>query len=474
VRLTVQDIVQATEGTVVSVPETRGPWPGISGVSTDSRTLQPGDLFIPLRGPRVDGHAFIADAIRRGAAAALCARPVDGLPPGSLLIRVDDPLRALGRIARAYRRTLTLTVVGVTGSVGKTTTTQLCAAVLARQFTVAATREEWNAEIGVPLTLLALTPRHEVAVIEMAMRGLGQIAALVEMAAPSIGVVTAIGESHLEMLGTLENVARAKGELIAGLPPDGTAVLNRDDALVMGLARLCRGRVMTYGLAGPADVTATHIRFEPEGMAFRLVAGGVRADVRLPAWGRHNVANALAAAAVGLALGMDAEAVAFGAAAWSPPTMRLRPVRAGEMLILNDAYNSSPASVRAALDVLEEAGGDRRRIAVLGEMRELGPRSTDLHRAVGSDAARRRLTALLTVGPGARAIGDGAAADGMSGDRIMHAETVDEAADRLRRILRPGDIVLIKGSRALHMERIVEALVREPGQAETGRGKAEA
>ncbi len=430
----------------------------ISGVSTDSRTLQAGDLFVPLRGPRADGHDFIADAVRRGAAAALCARPVDGLPPGTVLIRVDDPLRALGRVARAYRRTLTVTVVGVTGSVGKTTTTQLCAAVLARRFTVAATQEDWNAEIGVPLTLLGLMPRHQVVVIEMAMRGSGQIAELVEIAAPSVGVVTSIGESHMEMLGSREDIARAKGELIAGLPPGGVAVLNRDDDLVAGLARLCRGRVITYGLAGPADVTAAHVRFEPEGMAFRLIAAGTRADVRLPAWGRHNVGNALAAAAVGLALGMDVETIAAGAASWSPPKMRLQPIRLGEILVINDAYNSSPTSVRAALDVLEEVGRGRRLIAVLGEMRELGPQSLDLHRAVGGDVARRHLAALLTVGHGAEAIGDGAAEAGMARDRIEHVATVEEAAGRLRALLRGGDVVLIKGSRAVRMEHIVDAL----------------
>ncbi len=465
-RMSLDEIISATGGRLLT-PDTRHLTPVISGVSTDSRTLRAGDLFVPLRGPRADGHDFITDAVRRGAAAALCARSVDGLPPRTVLIRVDDPLRALGRLARAYRRTLTVTVVGVTGSVGKTTTTQLCAAVLAGRFTVAATREDWNAEIGVPLTLLGLTPHHQVVVIEMAMRGPGQIAELVEIAAPSIGVVTSIGESHMEMLGSRENIALAKGELIAGLPPDGVAVLNRDDGLVVRLARLCRGRVITYGLAEPADVTASDVRFEPEGMAFHLVAAGTRTAVRLPVWGRHNVANALAAAAVGLALGMDAEMIAAGTASWSPPKMRLQPIRLGEILVINDAYNSSPTSMRAALDVLEEVGRGRRRIAVLGEMRELGPRSPDLHRAVGGDVARRQLASLLTVGQGAEAIGDGAAAGGMARDRIEHIATVEEAAGRLRALLRGGDVVLIKGSRALHMEDIVGALHPSPNSRVT-------
>src|SRR2546425_4383583 len=275
------EILEATGGQLTK-PEVRLPTPVIiTGVSTDTRTLRDGDLFVPLRGPRADGHDFIADAFHRGAAAALCARPANGLPSGAVLIRVDDPLRALGRIARAYRRTLTVTVVGVTGSVGKTTTTKLCAAVLGRAFAVASTKEVWNAEIGVPLTLLGLTVEHGVAVIEMAMRGLGQIAELVEMAAPSIGVVTSISEAHLEHLGSRENIARAKGELVAGLPGDGGAVLNRGDGLVSGLARVGRGRGMAYGLSGPADGRAGPVGFGARGVRFRVLAGRRRTDARL-------------------------------------------------------------------------------------------------------------------------------------------------------------------------------------------------
>src|SRR3989442_8251545 len=245
---TLDEILKATGGQLTK-PDARLPMPVIiTGVSTDPRTLRDGDLFVPLRGPRADGHDFIADAFHRGAAAALSARPANGLPSGAVLIRVDDPLRALGRIARAYRRTLTVTVVGVTGSVGKTTTTKLCAAVLGRAFAVASTKEVWNAEIGVPLTLLGLTVEHGVAVIEMAMRGLGQIAELVEMAAPSIGVVTSISEAHLEHLGSRENIARAKGELVAG-PPDGRgAGLERGGE--MGGGRGARGRGRGAGERG--------------------------------------------------------------------------------------------------------------------------------------------------------------------------------------------------------------------------------
>ncbi len=430
----------------------------ITGVSTDSRTVRPGDLFVPLRGPRADGHEFVADAFRRGAAASLAARSIAGLPSGAVLIHVHDPLRALGQIAGAYRRTLSVAVVGITGSVGKTTTAQLCASVLGQKFSVAVTKDDWNAEIGVPLTLLSLTPQHRVVVLEMAMRGLGQIAELVEIAQPSIGVVTTIGETHLEFLGSRENIARAKGELIAGLPADGVAVLNRDDEWVARLAPLSKGRVMTYGLDGEADVTASQVRFEPSGMAFRLSASGKHADVRLPAWGRHNVSNALAAATVGVALGMDVATISAGCAAWKPPKMRLEPVRVGDVVILNDAYNSSPTSARAAFDVLEDVARGGRMLAVLGAMKELGPQSADMHRAVGRDVARRHIAVLLTVGEGAEAIGEGAIAGGMDRRRVEHVETVEQAVGKLRTMLQPQDVVLIKGSRAVEMERIVDTL----------------
>lgn len=459
-RLTLQEIVQATRGTVGAGPDAREPAPVITGVSTDTRTLHAGDLFVPLRGPRADGHDFIADAFRRGAAAALSARPTDGLPAGALLIRVDDPLRALGRIAHAYRRTLTATVVGVTGSVGKTTTTKLCVSVLSRRFTVAATKEEWNAEIGVPLALLDLTPQHQVAVVEMAMRGLGQIAELVAIAQPEIGVVTTIGESHLELLGTIETVARAKGELIEGLPAHGVAVLNADDPPVAGLARVSKGRVVTYGLTDGADARGTDVTFTPTGMRFRLRWQGRDTDVALPAWGRHNVRNALAAAAVGLVMGLDPQEAGEGLARYHPPKMRLQPVPSGDVLIINDAYNASPASMEAAFEVLEEVGRGRRTVAILGEMRELGADAVRMHRAVGASLARRPVSLLVTVAAGGDPIAAGATAAGMDPLSIVRLASVDEAAARLPALIRSGDVVLVKGSRALEMERIVAALVQ--------------
>lgn len=457
-RLSLQEIVEATGGRVIS-PEARSPVPVITGVSTDSRTLVPGDLFVPLQGPRADGHAFIADAFRKGAAAALCARRVSDLPPHAVLVQVADPLRALGEIAKAYRGTLDVTVVGITGSVGKSTTTKMCAAVLGTRLRVAQTKEEWNAEVGVPLAILGLRPEHEVAVIEMAMRGLGQIAELVAVARPKIGVVTTVGESHLELLGSRANIARAKGELIVGLPEDGIAVLNADDPQVAALGALCRGRAVTYGVSAPADVRAERIRFDRTAMTFHLAAAQGTAEVRLPGWGRHHVSNALAAAAVGITLGLDVQTVSRGLAAFVPPKMRLQPVQAGDVLIINDAYNASPASMEAAFEVLEEVGRGRRLIAVLGEMKELGSQSPALHRQVGRDLARRPVSLLVTVGEGGEEIAAGAGASGMAQFKIVRMRSVEEAAHTVPGMVHSGDVVLVKGSRALEMERIVSRLV---------------
>ncbi len=457
-RLTLKDVLQATSGTLLAAGS--GPaGADILGVSTDTRTLRAGDLFVALRGPHADGHEFVADAFARGASAALVSHAVRGLPDGGPIVLVPDALAALAALARAYRATLDVTVVGITGSVGKTTTAALCADVLGRAYTVARTKDEWNAEIGVPLTVLGLDERTQVAVIEMAMRGVGQIADLVSIAQPQIGVVTAIGESHLELLGTRENIARAKGELIEGLPPDGAAVLNADDPAVLALAARARARVVTYGLDRPADVAATDVAFTAGGMRFRLDAHDAgTAEVEIPAWGRHNVRNALAAAAVGFVLGMDRERVADGLRTARLPKMRLQPVRCGDVLVINDAYNASPSSMDAAFEVLEAVAHGRRAVAVLGDMRELGEVSPSLHREVGRRLAQRPVALLLTVERGGDQIAQGAIDGGLPAECVVRARTVEEAARTLPDLLRPGDVVLVKGSRALVMERIVEAL----------------
>ncbi|HET6782160.1 MAG TPA: UDP-N-acetylmuramoyl-tripeptide--D-alanyl-D-alanine ligase, partial [bacterium] len=287
-----------------------------------------------------------------------------------------------------------------------------------------------------------------------------QIAELVEIAQPLLGVVTSIGESHLELLGSVENIARAKGELVAGLPKNGTAILNEDDAVTRDLSALAPGRVLTFGLSPEANVRGTNLRMDGGGMTFSVSTPERTVEARLRTWGRHNVMNALAAAATAIALDVELEVAVRGLEKFAPPKMRLQPVRLGDVLLINDAYNASPASMRAAFEVLLALGTSRRRLAVLGEMRELGEASETLHRDVGI-AAAGAAELLITVGAGARTIAQGAIDAGVTPGHVHHTETTDEASAVLKTVMRPGDVILIKGSRALEMERIVEALQRE-------------
>ncbi len=455
--LTLAEIGEAT-GALVHPPMAAAAMSGVAvrGISTDTRSLHPGDLFVALRGPRSDGHRFISDAAARGATGAV----VSVLPETPLAIPVllvPDTLRALGAIAARYRRHLRAKVVGITGSVGKTTVAALTASVLARRFSVVCSQETWNAEIGVPLTLLEATPQTQVIVAEMAMRGPGQIRELVEIAAPLIGLVTNVAESHLGLLGTVEEIAAAKGELIEGLPRDGTAVLNADDPWTELLAARARCPVVRFGFAPGAVVRAEAVAAADRGMRFRLLLGPEAVDVLLPLPGRHSVANALAAAAVGMVLGVSATAVRAALAETAPASRRLQIAEIDGLLLLNDTYNSSPRSVRAALDVLDQVGGARRRVLVLGDMKELGQESARLHREIGREAARRDAALLIAVGPEAEALAQGAR-EVLAPDRVVHVPDRDAAVAALHGVLRSGDVVLVKGSRAMGLEAVTDAL----------------
>jgi UDP-N-acetylmuramoyl-tripeptide--D-alanyl-D-alanine ligase len=452
------DVAVLAGGTVV-----RGdPAARVRGAAIDSRELEPGMLFVALRGEHTDGHRFVGEALRRGAAGVLVSADVPDAPADAVLIRTADTLRGLQRLARGLRDRRRLCVVGITGSVGKTSTKEMAALVLAERYETARSPENWNTEIGVPLVLCNLPDGADVAVIEMAMRGPGQIRELVEIAGPNIGVVTAVGESHMDFFESREQLARAKGELIEGLPADGTAILNADDPLVLGLARRGPARVMTFGF-GDADVTARDIRIRPgEGSTFtlRILRPAERWDearVTLAVPGRHAIQNAVAAAAVGAALGLRAEAIARGLGRARTVAQRLQVQRLGGIALINDVYNSSPRSMTAALDVMDELPG-RPRIAVLGDMRELGALSLEAHRQVGREAARRRVDVLIALGPLAADMAAAAAEAGLP--RVVHTLDPADALAALRRDLAPGAVVLVKGSRALEMEQIVDGLVR--------------
>ena len=452
--LGVRDIAALCGGTV-----TRGdPEACVRGTTADSRAVVPGMLFVALRGQRTDGHRFAAEACRRGAVAVLASADVPDVPSGAVVVVVPDTLRALHCVARAVRDREALRVVGVTGSVGKTSTKELIAEVAGRSFRTARSPRNWNNEIGIPLVFANMPVGTEVAVVELAMRGPGQIHELVSVSRPEIGVVTNVGESHLDFFDGPEALAREKGVLVETLPPDGVAILNADDALVFAMRRRTSARVLTFGWRA-GDVTASEPRTLPgEGSAFRLRTPGGEADVVLPLPGRHAVMNALAAAAAGFALGVPVPeiAAALGAARVLP--MRLAVRRIGEIILVDDTYNSSPRSVEAALDVMDELPGAPR-IAVLGDMRELGAASRDAHRRVGRLAAGRRFDLVIAFGPLAADLAG--AADEAGGVRVVHTLEPDEVLRILRCELRPGAVLLVKGSRALEMERIVTSIEDE-------------
>jgi UDP-N-acetylmuramoyl-tripeptide--D-alanyl-D-alanine ligase len=447
----------------------------ICGAGIDSRTIAPGMLFVALAGERTDGHRFAGEAIRRGAAAALVSRDVPEAPKGSALIEVPLILPAFQRLARALRDRRPLRVVGITGSVGKTSTKEMAAAVAARVYRTAGSPENWNTEIGIPLVLTNMPRDREVAVVELAMRGPGQIRELAEICRPEIGVITIIGESHMDFFDSREALAAAKGELLDSLPAGGVAIVNADDPLAVSLARRGPARLLLFGLGG-GDVTAEDVRTRgAQGSTFRLRVPGGSADVVLPVPGRHAVSNALAAAAVGVALDVPAAEIARGLAQARPLPMRLEVRATGPFTVVNDVYNSSPQSVEAALDVMDEIAGSPR-IAVLGDMKELGGIAPEAHRRMGRAAARRGLDLLVAFGPLAAELAAGAREAGAS--RVVHTTDLAEAIAVLLRALAPGAVVLVKGSRAMMMERVVVALdasVQAPpsaGSASPPAGKA--
>ena len=468
--LTADDLARLTGGRLLA----RSGRP-IRGAAVDSRAVEPGQVFVALPGERTDGHAFIADAVARGATAAIVTRPVP--EPAALgdvsVVRVVDGLAALAALATGWRQRFEPLVVGVTGSIAKTSTKEAVAAVLGRRFRTLRSEGNQNNEIGLPLTVLRLGPEHEAAVFEMGMYVGGEIAELARIARPRIGVVTAVQPVHLSRIGSIEAIEAAKGELVEALPRDGTAVLNADDRIVRRMARRTVARVLTYGFDDDADVSAEAIESAGlAGMRFTLRANGGRQAVAMPTLGRLSVHNALAAAAVGVAAGLSLREVAAGlSSGWSAPH-RAQLVSAGDVTIVDDSYNASPRSVVAALDLL--AGLPGRRGAILGEMLELGDASEEGHRMVG-EAAARSVDWLVAIGRGAAPIAAGAVDAGMDPARVSVAPDQDAVVATLPPRLRAGDVVLVKASRGIGLDRLVESLRVEltsggRGPGPTGQG----
>jgi UDP-N-acetylmuramoyl-tripeptide--D-alanyl-D-alanine ligase len=453
VHYTAEDVARITGGRLVA----RSPRP-IRGAAVDSRAVQPDELFVALRGERTDGHRFVEAAAAAGASAVLVTQaPANTGTLGDVsIIRVRDGLAALHALAAAWRTRFDPLVVGVTGSIAKTSTKEAVAAVLEQRFRTLRNEGNQNNEIGLPLTVLRLSHEHQAAVLEMGMYVGGEIADLAAIARPRIGVVTAVQPVHLSRIGTIEAIERAKGELVEALPSDGTAVLNADDPRVRRMSSRTSARSVTYGFAEDADVTAEAVQSAgADGMRFVLRAGGARTPVAIPTLGRLAVHNALAASAVGLAAGLTLDEITAGLArGWAAPH-RTELVRAGGVTIVDDSYNASPASVSAALELL--AGLPGRHVAVLGEMLELGEGHISGHRTVG-EAAAAVVDLLVVVGAGAAPIAEAARDAGLAGDRVIQVQDRDAALDALRPRVRSGDVVLVKASRGIELDVLVADL----------------
>jgi UDP-N-acetylmuramoyl-tripeptide--D-alanyl-D-alanine ligase len=451
---TVQDIVRATQGALVTgdlaVP--------VTGVSIDSRTLGVGEAFFAIRGYRLDGHAFLGEAAGRGAACLVVHSLHDDVPANVPLVLVEDTTKALGRLAAYHRARFSIPVVAVTGSNGKTTAKELIAGVLGTRWQVLKPSASFNNQWGLPLTLLKLAPEHEAVVVELGTNRPGEIAHLAGLARPTVGVVTNVAAVHTEFLGSLDGVREEKAGLVRAVPADGWVVLNADDARVAGLTRDAAARVITYGRAATAQVRAVGDAVEAaRGVTFALEAGGARATVTLALAGRHNVLNALAAAAVGVALGVPLEAIARGLAEAQPVAGRCVWRAAGQVRILDDTYNANPVSLRAALETVAAGRGAGRLVVVLGDMLELGAITEEAHRDAGRAAVAAGADELVGVGRSALWAVEAARGAGLA--QAHHATTFEDTVAHLLKRLVPGDTVLVKGSRGMRLERVVDALV---------------
>ena len=445
--LSVQDVVRATHGALVGgdlgVP--------VRGVSIDSRTLTVGEAFFAICGHRLDGHAFAREAIGRGAACLVVHALPDDLPGHVPVVLVDDTTTALGRLAAAYRRRFDVPVVGVTGSNGKTTTKELIAGVLGMRLQVLRSAGSLNNQWGLPLTLLQLGPAHQAVVLEMGTNRPGDIASLAAIAAPTLAVVTTVSPAHLEELGSIEGVLAEKSALVRAVPASGRVVLNADDARVIRMAEAAAAPVLAYGRRPSAEVRAVGPR---RGTAW---AAPNEHAVRLALAGSHNVANALAAAATGHALGLALPDIVRGLEAVRPVPGRCVWRAAGAVRILDDSYNANPVSVRAALETARAARGAGRLLVALGDMLELGPHAVETHRELGREFAAAGVAEFVGVGRLAGEAVEAARAAGLPA--ATRASTFEDTVAHLLKRLAPGDVVLVKGSRGMRMERVVDALV---------------
>jgi len=462
VTITIGEVLRATGGKLLQGEEKAF----FQGISTDSRTVGEGELFIALKGPRFDGHYFALKALEKKAGGMLIEEDKagdirwNGFRPKAV-IAVKDTLRALGDLARERRRRYRTPVVALTGSNGKTTTKEMISACLETTFPILKTRGNLNNLIGLPLTLLNLTEKERVVILEMGMNVPGEIRRLTEIAEPDVGLITNIQRVHLEGLGSLERLKDEKGELFRRMRRDGTILVNQNDPHVIDLASEFSGQRITFGVEKSADVMAKEIRLRgAEGTSFKLILEGQEIEIALPLLGRHFVSNALAAIAAATLFGIEVKKVKEALERFQPSPMRMELIHLeGGKTLINDAYNANPRSMELALETLAEMKGKGRAIAVLGDMLELGDFTEEAHRQIGEKVEELSIDLLLTMGEEAPLVVESAIRHGFEPTRAKVVESHTEAILILKEVIREGDWILVKGSRRMVMEKIVEGLI---------------
>ena len=427
-----------------------------SDVTTDSRKISENVLFVALKGEKFNGEDFAEDSLKNGAAAVLVSNSAKNISSDRVL-RVEDTLTAYQKISKIWRDRFKIPVVAITGSNGKTTTKDLTAAALSSLGEIQKTSANFNNEIGVPLTLLGISEKNRAAVVEIGMRGLGQIKNLAKIVQPNIGIVTNVNETHIEILGSIENIAKAKGELVEAIPEGGTVILNADNKFTAEMKKFAKNgvKIFTYGLENSADFMAENILIKESSTEFNLKYDGKIFNFEVPVIGRHNVSNSLAAIAAGVSLGISLKNIQKGFSTLATTKMRFEVIRRDGVTIVNDAYNASPASMRAAIQTVAEIY-ENRKIAVLGDMLELGEISEKVHREVGAELAKNNFEILVTYGELGKFIADGAKNSGLK--NIFVTTTHEEVAKKILEIMQKDDVILFKASHGMHFEKIIELI----------------
>ena len=453
--MTVRELLEATGGRLLAGT----PDQTVTAVETDSRAIHPGALFVALRGEQTDGHKYVAAALASGAAGCLVIDPPAEVAPGKFCIQVPDTLLAIGEVARAYKARFPIPVIGITGSVGKTTTKDMIAAVLGKRFKVLKTEGNFNNELGLPLTLFRLTREDQICVLEMGMNHFGEIDYLTKIVRPNVAVITNIGDAHIENLGSRANILKAKSEIFNYMESGSLAVLNGDDPLLRSLDGVILPDIVFCGEDHQPPYEAKAMKqIGSKGMDCTVKTPHTEFTVTIPALGNHMIYPVLMACAIGERFGMTGEEMKAGVESFVPTKMRMNVVKQGDVTILDDAYNANPQSMRAALEVLSQTDGAYR-AAVLGDMFELGVLGPDLHRCVGEFAgAVGNIDALLAVGELSWNLYDGALQSDLPD--VFYAKDKEEAKTMLPNLVRPGAVILVKASRGMHFEELVRELQR--------------